>query len=52
VSEWSEFAGDRSGREWEIASVYLAWIQEQADRSVPDGAWLSEWIQRLLGRHI
>ena len=52
VPEWAEFVGDRSGREWEIASVYLAWIQEEADRSVSDGAWLSEWIQRLLGRHI
>ena len=52
VSEWAAFAAGRSGREWEIASVYLAWVQKQAERSVPDGAWVSAWVQRLLQEHI
>lgn len=52
VSEWAAFAARRSGREWEIASVYLEWVQEQAEQSVPDGAVVSAWVQRLLQEHI
>jgi len=52
VSEWAAFAAGRSGPEWDIASAYLEWVQEQADRSVSDGAWVSAWVQRLLQRHI
>ena len=52
LAEWETLAADRAGPEWEIMSTYVAWIREQADQSVSDGAWLSTWIQRLLQRHI
>ncbi|WP_143420423.1 PD-(D/E)XK nuclease family protein [Halorubrum vacuolatum] len=52
LAEWETFAVERAGPEWEIMSAYVAWIREQADLTVTDGAWLRAWIQRLLQRHI